>query len=54
MNPSASIVVSQSVLLIGAKMGVTPSPPGPNNRTLSDARDAEAISAVLSSSSVVL
>ena len=32
-KPSASIVVSQSVLYFGARMVVTPTPPGPNNRT---------------------
>ena len=35
MNPSASIVVSESVLVMGAKMGVMPSSSGPNNRTWS-------------------
>ena len=33
VDPNASIVESQSVLSVGAKMGVTPSSPGPNNPT---------------------
>ena len=50
VNPSASIVVSQFVLLWGAKIRVTPSSPGPNNRTWSEASEADAIKAVVSSS----
>ena len=33
VNPSASIVVSQSVLFLGAKIGVAPTSPRPNNHT---------------------
>ena len=33
VKPSASIVVSPSVLLLRARMGVTPTYPGPNKRT---------------------
>ena len=50
VKPSASIVVSQSLLLLGAKIGVTPSSPGPNNRTWSEASEGDAIKAVVSSS----
>ena len=48
VKPNASIVVSQSVLFFGARIGVSPSAPGPNNRTWSDAREADATRAVLS------
>ena len=33
VNPKASIVVSQFVRFLGARIGVTPSPPCPHNRT---------------------
>ena len=32
VKPSASIVVSQAVLILGARMGVTPTPLRPNKR----------------------
>ena len=48
VNPSASIVVCQFVLLSGAKIGVTISSPGPNNRTWSEASEADAVKAVVS------
>ena len=44
--PSASTVVSQIVLFLGERMGISPSSPGPNRRTWSDAREADAINAV--------
>ena len=50
VNPNASIVESQFVLFCGAKVGDTRSSPGPNERTSSEARDADAIKAVWSSS----
>ena len=46
VNPSASIAVSQSVLFLGATIGVTTSSPGSNNRTRSEASEADAIRAV--------
>ena len=50
VKPRASIVVFQSVLFFGAKMGETPVSPGPKNRTWSEAIDADAVNAVASSS----
>ena len=48
VKPRASIVVSQSVLFFGAKMGVTPVSPGPDNRTWSEASEVDAVNAVVS------
>ena len=42
VNPRASIVVSRLVLFMRPSIGVTPSSPGPNSRTQSDAREADA------------
>ena len=50
VEPSVSIVVSQSVLFLGARIGATPASPGPNKRTWAEASEAEAVSAVVSSS----
>ena len=50
VKPRASIVVFRSVLFFGAKIGVTPVSPGPNNRTWSEASGADAVNAVASSS----
>ena len=47
VKPSASIVVSKFVLLLGAKIGVTTSSPSPNNRTWSEASEVDAIKAVV-------
>ena len=43
--PNASIVVSQSVLFFGARIGVSPISPGPTSLTRSEANDADAVSA---------
>ena len=48
VNPRASIMVFQSVLFWGARIGVTPVPPGPNKHTWSEASEAEAVNAVVS------
>ena len=50
VNARASIVVFQSVLALGALIGVTPSSPGPKRRTWLDAKEADVIRADLSSS----
>ena len=50
VNPRASIVVSQFVLFLGARIGVTPSSSCLNKRTLSEANEADGIRAVVSSS----
>ena len=43
--PNASIVVSQSVLFFGAKIGVSPISPGPNSLTWSEGNDADVVTA---------
>ena len=53
VKPRASILVCQFVLFLGVRIGVTPSSPGPNRRTWSDAREADTIWADLSSSRVL-
>ena len=45
-------MVSQSVLFLGARIGVAPASPGPNKRMWSEAREAEATSADWSVGSV--
>ena len=49
VNSRASIVVFQSVLALGAWIGITPSSPGPKRRTWFDAKGADVIRADLSS-----
>ena len=48
VKPRALIVVFQSVLFLGAGIGVAPVCPGPNKRTWSEASEAEAVDAVVS------
>ena len=43
--PNASIVVPQSVLFFGARIGISPISPGPKSLTWSEANDAHAVSA---------
>ena len=48
VNPRTSIVVFQSVLVLGARSGVAPVSPGPNKPTWSEASEAKAVNAVVS------
>ena len=48
VNPRASIVLSQSVFFLDARIGAAPVSPGPNKRTWSEASEAEAVDAVVS------
>ena len=45
VKPSRSTVVSQSVLVLGARIGMASVSPGPIKRMWSEAREAEATSA---------
>lgn len=49
--PNTFILVFQSVLCLGAKMGVSPTSPGPNNLIWYDSTDADGSKGVLLSGS---